>query len=133
MSASHYFFDTHALIFWRHKLNVSDKFIDFFDEQAKLGNLFISSVVFWEIALLAKKGRIEIEDVSNWRNDLLANAPIKIIVPDDSDMISSVEFPDHHKDPFDRLLIAQSLRNDFVLVSQDREFAKYDVKTIWVD
>lgn len=53
--ASRYLFDTHALIFWNLKQGVSDKFIEFFDEQADKGNVLVSAVSFWETALLSKK------------------------------------------------------------------------------
>ena len=41
------------------------------------------------------------------------------------------ELPLHHKDPFDRLLIAQSNKEDMVLLSKDDIFSKYPVKVIW--
>jgi PIN domain nuclease of toxin-antitoxin system len=37
----------------------------------------------------------------------------------------------HHGDPFDRLLISQSISEDMTLVSRDNVFAKYPVKTTW--
>jgi PIN domain nuclease of toxin-antitoxin system len=39
--------------------------------------------------------------------------------------------PSHHKDPFDRLLIAQANVEDFVVVSNDPIFKKYPVKVVW--
>jgi len=41
------------------------------------------------------------------------------------------ELPLHHKGPFDRLLIAQSNKEDMVLLSKDDIFSKYPVKVIW--
>jgi PIN domain nuclease of toxin-antitoxin system len=46
-------------------------------------------------------------------------------------MIRSVALPDFHKDPFDRLLIAQALQHSMILVSKDALVAQYDVPTIW--
>ena len=126
-----YLFDTHALIFWRHKIDVSEKFIDFFDLQAREGNLFCSTINFWEIALLNKKGRIEIPDVEQWHVDLQAFASLHTITPSAVEMIRSVVLPDFHKDPFDRLLIAQALQHSMILVSKDALVAQYDVPTIW--
>lgn len=125
--------DTHALIFWRQNIEVSEEFISFFDEQAQSGNLYVSSITFWEIALLVKKGRIKINDVSAWRNDLLANASIKMVDPTDLEMIASVKLPDHHKDPFDRLLISQATKREMTIVTKDREFPNYSVSTLWID
>ena len=56
MKRNAYLFDTHALIFWNNKESVSEEFIEFFDEQNQQGRLYISSISFWEVALLVKKG-----------------------------------------------------------------------------
>lgn len=39
--------------------------------------------------------------------------------------------PDHHRDPFDRLLIAQALEDRLVLVTADKQFERYPVRVIW--
>ncbi len=39
--------------------------------------------------------------------------------------------PMHHKDPFDRLLIAQALMEDLVMVTSDLAFAEYPVELLW--
>jgi PIN domain nuclease of toxin-antitoxin system len=39
--------------------------------------------------------------------------------------------PLHHRDPFDRLLIAQSIAEDIAVATNDPKFALYDVKTLW--
>jgi len=55
MILTSYLLDTHALIFWFSKENVSQEYIDFLDEQNELENLYVSSISFWETALLVKK------------------------------------------------------------------------------
>jgi PIN domain nuclease of toxin-antitoxin system len=42
-----------------------------------------------------------------------------------------VELPFHHRDPFDRLLIAQAIVDDLTIVTRDPEFSKYPAKTLW--
>jgi len=44
----------------------------------------------------------------------------------------STLLPDYHKDPFDRLLIAQALNSNAVLVTRDKEMSKYAVETFWL-
>lgn len=127
-----FLFDTHALIFWRHRIDVTEKFIDFFDMQARKGNLFCSAINFWEIALLNKKGRIELTDIEQWHVDLQAFGSLHTITPSAVEMIRSVALPDIHKDPFDRLLVAQAQHHSMTLVSKDALVAKYDVPTIWI-
>ncbi|MCU0287390.1 MAG: type II toxin-antitoxin system VapC family toxin [Acidobacteria bacterium] len=132
MRLKNYFFDTHALVFWVEKENVSLEFIDFFDSQAKKGNLYVSSASIWELALLKKKGRINIRNIHEWKDDILTYSPVKMIDPTVSDMIDSTLLPDHHKDPFDRLLIAQSINNNAYLVTRDEIISKYTVKIFWL-
>ena len=43
-----------------------------------------------------------------------------------------LKLPWHHRDPFDRMLIAQALAEDLVIISADRKFEKYGVKLIGV-
>jgi PIN domain nuclease of toxin-antitoxin system len=131
-SPSCYLFDTHTLIFWNLKEGVSNEFIVFFDEQVENGNVFVSSISFWETALLARKGRIRIEDIEEWRSELIQNTNIRIIDPTASDMIASVNLPDIHKDPFDRLLIIQANRYKANLVTKDEVLAGYSVKIFWI-
>lgn len=40
--------------------------------------------------------------------------------------------PQHHRDPFDRLLIAQALVEGLTIVTRDRQFARYDAPLLWV-
>lgn len=124
--------DTHALIFWVQSTGISDDFGAFLDEQQSLGRLYVSAISFWETALLAKKGRIELADVHAWRNELLNNTNLQLIDPSATEMIDSVSLPDHHKDPFDRLLIAQANRRGLLLVTKDAEISEYAVPVFWM-
>ena len=132
MKKSTYLFDTHALIFWNNKETVSKEFIKFFDKQEQQGCLYISSISFWEIALLVNRGRVAISDVHVWKNEILGNTNIHLTDPSASEMIDSVLLPDIHEDPFDRLLIAQASRNNFRIVTKDQHIQKYNVETFWV-
>ena len=124
--------DTHALIFWCNQQSVSEDFIKFFDKQDQLGNLMVSSISFWEIALLTKKGKLEITDVESWKNELFANTNLVLIEPSASEMIKSTQLPDIHKDPFDRLLIVQTNNNKATLVTKDVTIKKYSVPVCWI-
>jgi PIN domain nuclease of toxin-antitoxin system len=48
-----------------------------------------------------------------------------------NDLIKLSNLPFHHRDPFDRLLIAQSMSNEINLISKDNFFAEYGVEQIW--
>jgi PIN domain nuclease of toxin-antitoxin system len=127
-----YLLDTHALVFWNNKESVSEDFIVFFDSQVQKGQLYVSSISFWEIALLVKKGRMSMPDVHAWKNEILSNTNIRLIEPSVSEMINSTLLPDYHKDPFDRLLIAQANQNSLLIVTKDSNIDQYDVGTFWM-
>ncbi len=132
MKKTAYLFDTHALVFWNNKESVSDEFISFFDNQVQQGRLYVSSISFWEIALLVKKSRISMSDVHAWKNEILTNTNIRLIEPSSSEMIDSTLLPDYHKDPFDRLLIVQTIQNNLLIVTRDSNINKYEVETFWM-
>jgi PIN domain nuclease of toxin-antitoxin system len=111
---------------------MSEAFIHFLDEQQSLGRLYVSTISFWETALLAKKGRIAVADVHAWKNDLLNNTNLQFVEPSATEMIDSVALPDHHRDPFDRLLIAQANRRGMILVTRDAELSGYGVSRFWM-
>lgn len=46
--------------------------------------------------------------------------------------IDSTLLPDYHKDPFDRLLVAQANQNSLLIVTKDRNIDKYEVETFWM-
>lgn len=124
--------DTHALVYWVSKDFVSAQFIEFLDKQSRYGNLFVSSISFWEMALLCKKKRLFIEDLKSWVFDVIRFSNIHLIDPSYEQMIASVHLPDFHKDPFDRLLISQAINSRHTFVTKDKEICKYELKTFWM-
>jgi len=124
--------DTHALLFWDTKTSVSGEFVSFFDKQEQQGNILVSSISFWEIALLVKKKKVEISDTRYWSNEILNNTNIRLIDPTPSEMIDSTLLPDYHKDPFDRLLITQANQHGAAIVTKDKAIQQYDVATFWL-
>jgi PIN domain nuclease of toxin-antitoxin system len=123
--------DTHAVVFWHRREIMSVPTQTLLDHAAARGNLFISSVSFWEVALLARKGRIAIDDVAAWKNDILEFSGARLASADVDAMIASAELPQHHKDPFDRVLVVQARSLDAVLVSRNRELSAYGIRVSW--
>ena len=93
---------------------------------------YLSVVSVWEITIKSSLGRLTVPAPPSalirehaWANaiDLLA------ITPEHFDMLHSL--PYHHKDPFDRLLIAQAMQEGMLLVTKDQAFNAYDVQAAW--
>ena len=132
MSQSGYLLDTHALLFWVNKENISTEFISFLDQQNQQQQLFISTIIFWEIALLVQKRKILLADLPAWQEQLLANTNLQLLSPTPIEMINSTVLPPIHKDPFDRLLIAQANQHKLQLVTQDDTIKQYSVSSFWL-
>ena len=97
------------------------------DRLAQQGRLHVPTVVFWEIALLVRSGRIADFNVQNWSEELQHAAGIRFLPPIIPQMLYSVALPPHHKDPFDRLMIAQALLHQMTLITKDQTIQRYEV------
>jgi PIN domain nuclease of toxin-antitoxin system len=92
----------------------------------------ISIVIPWEIAI--KSGVGKLKNVSNLLDDFegkVAAGGYRIVETSSRQAIRSGTLPLHHKDPFDRLLIAQAIDLDVPIISRDEIFDLYGVKRIW--
>ncbi|MDM8568001.1 type II toxin-antitoxin system VapC family toxin [Thiotrichales bacterium HSG1] len=92
----------------------------------------VSNFSFWEIALLVKKGKLELNDIFTWKAEILKKTHLQLISPSSDELIQSTQLPDYHKDPFDRVLITQANWHHAKLVTKDTIIPKYDVETFWI-
>ena len=118
--------DTHALL-WR----LADSPRLGSEARARIADpaslVFVSAASVWEIAVKREAGRLVAPgDVSSWIDDN-GFLPLSIDV---EHAIAAAELPAHHRDPFDRLLVAQARIESLTLVAQDTEIARYDVSLI---
>ena len=127
-----FFLDTHALLFWINQENMSQALRKFLDEQDSLGFLMVSTISFWEIALLVQKGKLELNNIFTWKAEVLKNTQLQLISPSSDELIQSTQLPTYHKDPFDRVLITQANWHKAKLVTKDSIIPKYDVETFWI-
>lgn len=96
--------------------------------------VLLSVASLWEIAIKASLGKLTLgrtfEDLIP--EQLSLNA-IDVLPIGLEDLSLVARLPFHHRDPFDRLIIAQALTNDLPVVGKDLQFSKYLVKRIWQD
>ncbi len=87
--------------------------------------LFFSAVSMWEIAIKASYKRADfVVDVPELHAELLRNGYRELGVRTEH-TFAVVHLPHLHKDPFDRLLLAQAMREDLTLVTADETLATY--------
>ena len=84
------------------------------------------------MGLLTQKGKLAFTDVHAWKEELLKNTNLKLINPTVDEMIEATLLPNHHKDPFDRLLIIQANHHNALLVTKDSIIQQYAVPTFWM-
>ena len=93
--------------------------------------LYVSAVTAWEIAVKSAKGKIQLPlSPREWFNAVIKLYDIDVLKLTADEMLKSAELPWLHKDPADRFIIATALENDFTVVTADRNFGKYGVRTI---
>lgn len=94
--------------------------------------VFLSAASVWEISIKSARGRLVLpEPPAQYifsRMSLYRFQPLPIQV---SHAAHVYELPQHHNDPFDRLLIAQSQLESLPLVTRDDDILQYDLNTIW--
>lgn len=94
--------------------------------------LLVSAATIWEIAIkMQLKKLILTKPYLDWMNQALSDlrASILPISVDYANVLSSL--PEHHRDPFDRLLIAQSKTEAIPIVCADAAFDSYGILRLW--
>lgn len=94
-------------------------------------DILISPVVPWELAIKANKGKIPLHPLVTDFHKVIQKQEFISIQIDPVHAIRSGLLPLHHRDPFDRLLAAQSLELGVPIISIDAVFDRYGVERIW--
>ncbi len=96
---------------------------------------YISIVSLWEISIKTALGKLQINGDYTRIIDDIVNNGIRILAIDFSHTVEQNQLPFIHRDPFDRLIVAQSIVEGMMLVSKDRIFDDYlvnkPVHRIW--
>jgi len=87
--------------------------------------LYINIVSLWEIAIMINIGKLNIEWTLQDLLALLRQFSIEILPLTPVDLQFYLTLPLHHRDPFDRILVAQANNNSLVLISYDKIFDLY--------
>ncbi|CAN5585976.1 type II toxin-antitoxin system VapC family toxin [soil metagenome] len=95
-------------------------------------DLLISSASIWEIAIKFSIGKLSLPDTfANFIPSQIRQNDIEILPPAMSHLVKVSTLPSHHKDPFDRLIIAQSIVENLPIASSDSVFDAYGIQRIW--
>ena len=89
--------------------------------------VFVSAATIWEISIKRSLGKLRVGD-EVFDIDRDGFEPLAI---DAVDARLAGELPRHHRDPFDRMLVAQAQARELVLVTFDRRLASYDANVLF--
>ncbi|MCX7366387.1 MAG: type II toxin-antitoxin system VapC family toxin [Alphaproteobacteria bacterium] len=123
--------DTHAFLWWlAGHPSLSRKARSEILDGAS--DVFVSTVSAWEIATKYRLGKLPEADIV--ARDVITSIEGQRFVPLPVSVAhgqAAGALPGFHRDPFDRMLIAQAMLEDMTLVSNEQTFDAYGVKRLW--
>lgn len=118
--------DTHVFIWWiADDKDLNDKHRSLIADPMNL--IYVSDFSLFEISIKQSIGKLE------FRNDpylLVNDCGFNSLSLKKGDLEIFRRLPFHHKDPFDRILIAQAINQDLKVISYDKQFAPYRAKLV---
>lgn len=116
--------DTHIVMWWlTDDPTLADEIKDHLDQEL---DVYVSSATVWEVAIKQALGKLDPPDLPEQIRDS-GFRPLNITAEHG---ISAGRLPMHHRDPFDRILIAQAQLEGLTLVTRDTHLQKYDVDVL---
>ncbi len=123
--------DTHTLIWWLTEspsLSISARRLI----ASRGSSVLVSAVSAWEIATKVRLGRLDIAtDLAKDFAVYMDHERFESLPITAEHGIRAGSLPGSHKDPFDRMLVAQAQIEDLVIVSNDAQLDGYGVNRIW--
>ncbi len=123
--------DTHTFLWWiTNSEKLSDKATVILEDTDN--SLYLSSASVWEMAIKISIGKLELtETLDVFVPAQLAANQIQELPILNRYAIAVSTLPWHHQDPFDRMIIAQGLTEEMLIVSKDEFFDAYGIQRIW--
>jgi PIN domain nuclease of toxin-antitoxin system len=122
--------DTHAFLWWL----VDDRRLT---ERARsaisdpAATLLVSAATAWEIGLKVALGRLRIPVPPDRMLHVIADEGFEPLAIEWQHAIAAAALPSVHRDPFDRLLVAQAQILAVPIITRDADIARYDVDVLW--
>jgi PIN domain nuclease of toxin-antitoxin system len=119
--------DTHVFLWWREASVRLGAQVRGAVEGAEV--VFVSAASAWEISIKVALGKLTLPGplASAVEESEFTQLPITF-----AHAATVTGLPSHHRDPFDRMLIAQALSDGLTIVTHDRRFEAYGAPVIWV-
>jgi PIN domain nuclease of toxin-antitoxin system len=95
------------------------------------GENVVSVASYWEVVIKAQKGLLSIDDLATWWRRATELTAARVLLIRASHITALAALPLLHKDPFDRILIAQAKAEGLALVTHDGPIGEYPVQIVW--
>ena len=123
--------DTHAFLWWiTDDQKLSSRAREVISEAEN--ELFFSAASGWEISIKVQLGRLKLPEEperfipEQLRMNFIRSLPIQM-----RHALFVSTLPNHHRDPFDRMLVAQAQLEEMSILSADLQMSRYQVELIW--
>lgn len=94
--------------------------------------IYLSAASSWEIAIKTRLGKFQLpEPPGRYVPKRLIDQDIRSLPINQDHSLKVYDLPLHHSDPFDRIIIAQAIVEDMVVLTSDRVFEKYPIDVVW--
>ena len=127
---ANYLLDSNAF-FWAKRFPNRLKREALAEIQKAENQFFVSAAAVWELAIKAAKGKLEefarmMDEGPDALQDGLAQSRFTLLPIQLNHISVMYRLPRHHRDPFDRLMIAQAISEGLTIVTSDSVFARYN-------
>ncbi|MEG4287252.1 type II toxin-antitoxin system VapC family toxin [Microcoleus sp. A006_D1] len=121
--------DTHALLWFLNKDSRLPETTKTQIEEAE--SVFVSMASLWEISIKVNIGKLTLMAPFETIRLNMINLGIEELPISFEDAITYLSIPLHHRDPFDRILVAQAMNHSLILISRDVAFDSYAIQRVW--
>lgn len=122
--------DTHTAIWFitddQQLPDYSKRLIENADHQC-----FVSTATFWEMGIKYSLGKLKLKADLEKIFEIFFETGFLLLPITTDHILTNASMAFYHRDPFDRLIIAQAKREGYSIISKDHEFEKYEVDLIW--
>lgn len=123
--------DTHSFLWWiTDSPQLSSRVREIISDGRN--EIFLSAASGWEIAIKAQLGRLQLPgNLEHFIAGQLTVNSIYSLPVQMSHALHVAVLPNHHQDPFDRILVAQAQLEGLAIITSDPQISRYPVKVIW--
>ena len=123
-----YLLDTHALL-W--SITAPEKLSRKARRIVESGDARASVVSYWELMLKKSRSRPPVRDPVAWWEQYVTRGAVEVLPLRVAHVTELNGLGELHRDPFDRVLLAQAIAENISLLSRDSELGRYGAKVVW--